>query len=658
MNSINEVSSKDISLSSFKIKNKLHPKFWPNDKLNSRVRLRLMDIADDFIDELSVNWVKPKDIILTGSIANYNWSSYSDVDIHILIDFKKVYPKNSDFVDDYFKAKKENWLRNHEDLKIFGFPIEISVEDSNEDNPSSGRYSLYKNKWIVEPNDFQDAIISQSFVKKQAAKYMSQIDKIEKELETETDLHKCEKCGDKVYKIFDKLKNMRNEGLESEKKEMSSGNIIYKIMRRGGYIDKIWEIYNTSYDKVNSLNDKRKEINEAQRKGERFSAGIIPFRMNKDGKTEVFLGFPGQPHNRNFKPPMWMDRWQILKGHMENGEDPKECAIREFCEESGVSPNAINSKLLVNLGNETMGDGRKLICYGLDLTDDEKFNKTHFRSNMIDQQKFIDLNGGRPYPEIAKYSWKEVGNVGASAPYETSFYHKCDEICQSRYSSEKNNKTVIISDTQKEILKEAMDSSFNLDELYQCYLQDEQDNKGLRWYGGYYGNCIAYCHRHLGEPIGEGSSRMVFQIDDTRVLKLAARKWGQEQNKEEYSMYKNSPYKNLLATIYNDSDTNNFTFIVSEYAIPIEDEDFEHIFGVPFDVIEGYCDAISFRNHEYIKYCLDKYESNKKLSFFLDTLYRLIANGVNPDDLGRLEQWGMVQRNGNPTPVIIDYGFV
>ena len=140
MSSINEIEAKDVNLSYFKIKKELNPKFWPNGKLNSRVRLRLMDIADDFFNELAVNWVKPEDIIFTGSIANYNWSRYSDVDLHILIDFKKVYPKNQEFVDDYFKSKKENWLANHEDLKIFGYPVEISVEDSNENNPSSGRY--------------------------------------------------------------------------------------------------------------------------------------------------------------------------------------------------------------------------------------------------------------------------------------------------------------------------------------------------------------------------------------------------------------------------------------------------------------------------------------------------------------------------------------
>lgn len=255
MSTINEIEAKNISLSSFKVKKELNPKFWPNGKLNSRVRLRLMDIADDFIQELSVDWVKPKDVIFTGSIANYNWSRFSDVDLHILIDYTKVYPKNQDFVEDYFKSKKEVWLSNHEDLKIFGFPIEISVEDSNEDNPSSGRYSLYKNKWIVEPDDFQDASINQEYVKKKAASFMTQIDDIEKKINKETDTHRCEKYGDKIYKIFDKLKKMRSDGLASDKKEMSSGNIIYKIIRRAGYLDKIWDIVNSSYDKVNSIDE-------------------------------------------------------------------------------------------------------------------------------------------------------------------------------------------------------------------------------------------------------------------------------------------------------------------------------------------------------------------------------------------------------------------
>ena len=257
---INEVNSNDIDLSSFMIKNNLPPKFSveKNDEyqLSSKVRLRLLDIADDFIDELSVDWVKPKDIIFTGSLANFNWSRYSDVDIRILYDFKKIY-KKPEFVDDYFKAKKEVWLKNHKKLKIYGYPIEISVEDSNENNPSSGRYSLESNRWLTEPNDFQDSSLNTAYIKKFAAKIMTEIDDIEQKINNETDTHKIELLGDKVEKIFKRLKNIRNEGLNSRQKEMSSGNIIYKLIRRMKYLDKIWKIANKAYDNINSLKEKK-----------------------------------------------------------------------------------------------------------------------------------------------------------------------------------------------------------------------------------------------------------------------------------------------------------------------------------------------------------------------------------------------------------------
>lgn len=436
MNILSEVNTSDISLSSFKVKEELNPKFWPNGKLNSRVRLRLLDIADDFFKELAVDWVKPSDYILTGSIANYNWSRYSDIDLHILIDFKKVYPKKSDFVNDYFKSKKENWLSEHDNLKIFGFPIEISVEDSNEKNPSSGRYSLYKNTWVVPPSDFQDAIINQDYVKKRAAAIMNKIDDIENEFKNETDTHKCETYGNKVYKIFDKLKKMRSEGLSSNKKEMSSGNIIYKILRRAGYIDKIFDILNASYDKANSINEGI-TINEYHSYGVELSAGIIPFRMNENDETEVFLGFPGQPRVRNFDPPFWMNRWQILKGHMERGEDPMEGAIREFSEETGISSHQINKNNLIPLGSINITDRRRLTCFGLDLTEDTCFtlDPSSCHSNMINSRRFIAMNHGKPYPEIASYAWKTIGNIGPSSPTEKEFYKRCDTICQERHKS-------------------------------------------------------------------------------------------------------------------------------------------------------------------------------------------------------------------------------
>lgn len=251
-NLLYEIEADDINLDSFEVKDELQPKIWVKNKLNSRVRLRLLDIVNDYINELSVDWLEPIDILLTGSIANYNWSKYSDIDIHILMDYSKIY-KKTEFVEDYFKSKKDLWNQNHENLKIYGFPVEIYVEDKNNKSTSTGVYSLNTNKWIVEPGQLEDSVQNEQYIKSQSAKFINQIDEIEKKLKTETDLHKIEVLSRKIKKIWDKIKGLRQSGLKTKYKEMSSGNIIYKVLRRTKYLDKVWDIIHTTYNKVNSL---------------------------------------------------------------------------------------------------------------------------------------------------------------------------------------------------------------------------------------------------------------------------------------------------------------------------------------------------------------------------------------------------------------------
>ena len=89
---------------------------------------------------------------------------------------------------------------------------------------------------------------------------MTEIDKIDRQIDKETDRHKIEVLGNKIEKIFNRLKNLRTEGLKSNQKEMSSGNIIYKLIRRMKYIDKIWNIANKAYDKVNSITENKRNI--------------------------------------------------------------------------------------------------------------------------------------------------------------------------------------------------------------------------------------------------------------------------------------------------------------------------------------------------------------------------------------------------------------
>ena len=84
------ISPAQINLKSFETKQTLNPKLWnSNSELNPRIRKRLLTIAKDFYDFLEIQTL-PKDIIIVGSNAGYNWSKYSDIDLHILLDYQYI----------------------------------------------------------------------------------------------------------------------------------------------------------------------------------------------------------------------------------------------------------------------------------------------------------------------------------------------------------------------------------------------------------------------------------------------------------------------------------------------------------------------------------------------------------------------------------------
>ena len=108
------------------------------------IRKRLLEVSNDFIESLNVEFFI-HDIVLTGSLANFNWSQYSDVDLHVLIDYEESkYEK--DILKEFFDAKKQVWNEKH-DIKIKGFEVEVYVQDVNEDHVSSGVYSILHDKW-------------------------------------------------------------------------------------------------------------------------------------------------------------------------------------------------------------------------------------------------------------------------------------------------------------------------------------------------------------------------------------------------------------------------------------------------------------------------------------------------------------------------------
>ena len=240
------IEKENIDLSSFKIKEKLNPKIFNSDKqMREDVRTRLLMISDDFFETLDIGWVDIDDIILTGSLANYNWSKFSDVDIHILLKFEEV-DENVDLVREYFMSKKALWNDKH-NITIKGYDVELYVQDTNESHVSSGVYSVLWGSWVIEP---------QRESKEIDAKKVSQ--KANNIIESIMQIYDRYKRGeyDKVIRsiqtLKEKIKKMRKAGLDREG-EYSFENIAFKVLRRMEYLDKLSEIETRAYDNSLSL---------------------------------------------------------------------------------------------------------------------------------------------------------------------------------------------------------------------------------------------------------------------------------------------------------------------------------------------------------------------------------------------------------------------
>ena len=205
------------------------------------IQKKLLEISDQFIDSLGVEFFI-HDIVLTGSLANFNWSNFSDVDLHILIDFDELdYPK--DLIKEFFDAKKNIWNEKH-NIIIKGFDVELYVQDLNEPHVSSGVYSILHKNWIVEPKIEKPSIDDRKILEK-GEEYAKKIDL----------LVKSDKFEDTLNKIEDlrkKIKEFRQSGLEVGG-EYSYENLTFKLLRRNGYIEKLLNLKNTITDKKLSI---------------------------------------------------------------------------------------------------------------------------------------------------------------------------------------------------------------------------------------------------------------------------------------------------------------------------------------------------------------------------------------------------------------------
>ena len=228
----------------------LNQSLWSeDDQLRPEVRERLLEIAQQFISKTQGADAEIKDITFTGSLANYNYSMLSDIDLHILIDFEQL-NDDIDLVKDYFNAVKALWNYWH-DIRIKDHEVEVYVQNETEPHVSSGIYSVMNDEWIKKPVP-QKAEIDEESIATKANSLKDQIDRalalMEKDEYKET--------YERAIKIRNKIKKFRKAGLETAG-EYSVENLAFKTLRNNGYLKKLSDLKRDAYDAMMSLKEKR-----------------------------------------------------------------------------------------------------------------------------------------------------------------------------------------------------------------------------------------------------------------------------------------------------------------------------------------------------------------------------------------------------------------
>jgi len=237
-------------IKSFKSQDELNLKIWEKDgksyMMRPDVRERLLEVANLFIDSLGVDLIIT-DIIMIGSLVNYNWSKYSDIDLHVVVNFDQFSENSKDLYLEFFDLKKVVFNQKH-NITMFGYDVECFVQKEDETTFSSGIYSILYDMWMNEPKKLGVDNIDKKLLKDKASQWMRIIDGVVDNIEDENP----NEIKSLVKKYKEKLKKFRNCGLEKDG-EMSLENLVFKLLRRNGYIEKLYDVPNKVIDKKLSM---------------------------------------------------------------------------------------------------------------------------------------------------------------------------------------------------------------------------------------------------------------------------------------------------------------------------------------------------------------------------------------------------------------------
>jgi hypothetical protein len=205
---------------------KLNPALWSNEKLDPEVWRSLNKISKEWANFANIPASAIRDVILTGGNANFNYTSQSDIDLHLVVDKEKIDCQG--LLDDYLQSKKQLWALTH-DITVKGQPVELYAQDFRDPfREGQGIYSLKSNRWLQEPTKYKINRTHPEVVRK-TKDFMIMIDDI---IDSKTD------DIPTLKKIKTRLKTMRSSAIEKGG-ESAPENLVFKELRNRGYLDKL-----------------------------------------------------------------------------------------------------------------------------------------------------------------------------------------------------------------------------------------------------------------------------------------------------------------------------------------------------------------------------------------------------------------------------------
>lgn len=238
-----------LNMPSFEVNDRLNPALWATDDFfDPDVRNKLIQIAADFLQNAEIEG-EVVDLTVTGSMANFNWTKFSDIDLHIVINFRDIGP-DIELIRELFKQRTINWNLTH-NIMIYDHEVEIYVQNKDEPHVSSGIYSLLSNRWIVRPT-LDKPRIDYAPIEEKVENLVTKIEKVENLFNSE----RFYEAYDYSKRIKRKIKKMRQCGLEKGG-VFSTENLAFKHLRNTQFLEKLRDFHNMSYDKMLSLDEKR-----------------------------------------------------------------------------------------------------------------------------------------------------------------------------------------------------------------------------------------------------------------------------------------------------------------------------------------------------------------------------------------------------------------